>query len=91
MVWHPYEDDMRDFDDESGHTWRAGIDGRPGSDYKGRYHLVLRGGDGEDEVALTDVRWNSERSAARTLASMSVWELRRRLSTARGRANPERG
>ena len=79
---------MRDFEDEAGRTWRAGIDGRAGSDYKGRFHLVLRRGEGDDEVALTDVRWNSERTAARTLASMSVWELRRKLSAALGR---ERG
>ena len=41
---------------------------------------------GDDEVSLDDVRWNSERSAARTLETMSVVELRRRLRSARGRA-----
>jgi len=41
--------------------------------------------DSGDVVALQDVRWNSERSARRTVESMSVVELRRRLRSAEGR------
>jgi hypothetical protein len=40
---------------------------------------------GGGDVALVDVRWNSERTAERTLATMSVVELRRRLRSAQGR------
>jgi len=36
-------------------------------------------------VELRDIRWNSERSARRTLDTMSVVELRRRLRSAEGR------
>ena len=42
--------------------------------------------EGGDPVELTDVRWNNERTAQRTLDTMSVVELRRRLRSARGRA-----
>jgi hypothetical protein len=46
--------------------------------------LVLEG-EGDIQVELTDVRWNSERSARRTIKSMSLVELRRRLGSAIGR------
>jgi hypothetical protein len=60
---------------------------RVGTDYKGRFHLQMRPVDGapEEVVELVDVRWNSERTARRTLDSMSPVELRRRLRSARGR------
>jgi hypothetical protein len=79
---------MRNFDDRSGIPWTAYVVERPGSDYKGRFQLVLRrsAGSGE-EVPLDDVRWNSERTARRTLETMSVVELRRRLRSALGRAS----
>jgi hypothetical protein len=76
---------MRQFEDEAGLEWTADVTEASGVDYKGRFHLVMRAGD--DEVFLDDVRWNSERSAARTLETMSVVELRRRLRSARGRAS----
>lgn len=71
---------MRQFDDEQGRSWVATVEARPDGDYKGRYHLVLRPRDGNGgEVDLDDVRWNSERTAERTLETMSLLELRRRL------------
>lgn len=78
---------MRTFDDTSGATWVATVKERPGTDYKGRYFLLLRpeGADDEEGVALLDVRWNSRRTAERTLETMSDTELRRRLRLARGR------
>ena len=76
---------MRQFEDEAGRGWIADVTKTSGVDYKGRFHLVMRAG--EDEVSLDDVRWNSERSAVRTLETMSVVELRRRLRSARGRAS----
>lgn len=78
---------MRSFEDHEGREWVAGIGERPGADFKGRYYLVLRpSGAGEsDEIALQDVRWNSEKTARRTLESMSGVELRRRLRSASGR------
>jgi hypothetical protein len=77
---------MREFEDGDGVRWRAEVAERGGPDYKGRYHLVMTELDGTEVVALEDVRWNSERSADRTLGTMSEVELRRRLRSARGRA-----
>jgi len=78
---------MRRFEDQHGQVWQARVKARPGLDFKGRYYFVARpeGGGDADEVALGDVRWNSERTAARTLRTMSDVELRRRLRQARGR------
>ena len=75
---------MREFTDAEGRSWTATAATEESTDYKGRYHLVIEADDGE-LVELTDVRWNSERSARRTLDSMSVVELSRRLRSATGR------
>jgi hypothetical protein len=79
---------MRTFEDDQGHAWVATIRSRPGQDYKGRYYFFLTPENGGEEtgVALVDVRWNSERTARRTLETMSDVELRRRLRSAAGRA-----
>lgn len=79
---------MRTFEDVNGTVWVATVRERPGEDYKGRYHLTMRPEDGDGSVELVDVRWNSERTALRTLRTMSGVELRRRLRSARGRARP---
>jgi hypothetical protein len=78
---------MRSFRDESGSIWVATVRARPGRDYKGRYYFFVRPDSGSDEdgVALLDVRWNTERTAQRTLTTMSEVELRRRLTQAKGR------
>jgi hypothetical protein len=80
---------MRSFQDESGRTWIASVRERPGHDYKGRYSFVfaLEGDDVEEPIELADVRWNSLKTAERTLATTSDVELRRRLRSARGRAS----
>jgi hypothetical protein len=80
---------MRSFQDESGRTWIASVRERPGHDYKGRYSFVfaLEGDDGGEPIELADVRWNSLKTAERTLATTSDVELRRRLRSARGRAS----
>lgn len=80
---------MREFEDEQGRVWRVGVKALPGPDFKGRYLFVARPveGDAKRELALGDVRWNSERTARRTLETMSDVELRRRLRQAVGRAD----
>ncbi len=79
---------MRNFEDQEGVEWTACVAETPGPDYKGRYHLSMRRADGSGpEVSLGDVRWNSRRTAQRTLDTMSVVELRRRLRSALGRAS----
>lgn len=78
---------MREFTDGEGRAWVAAVQRLEGYDYKGRYYFVFRPADGEgDEVALTDIRWNTERTARRTLETMSLFELRRRLASALGRS-----
>ena len=79
---------MREFSDAQGRRWRASTREEPGTDYKGRFFLVLESLDAPagDVFELRDVRWNSERSAERTLATMSTVELRRRLRLALGRS-----
>jgi len=78
---------MRTFQDETGATWVAGVRERAGDDYKGRFCLVMaqEGGRPGDEVGLDDVCWNSEKTAKRTLLTMSDTELKRRLRSAAGR------
>lgn len=79
---------MRRFKDDSGNLWVASVREREGEDYKGRYWFVMvpDGGSEEEDLELTDVRWNSRKTAERTLSTMSEWELRRRLRSAMGRA-----
>ncbi len=79
---------MRDFQDETGQEWTATVGRREDADYKGAFFLVMTPSGEGDPVELTDVRWNSERTARRTLETMSVVELRRRLRSARGRSAP---
>lgn len=77
---------MREFTDSAGQSWIATAVADEGTDYKGRFHLVMNPSAGGDSVELHDVRWNSERTARRTLETMSVVELRRRLRAATGRS-----
>jgi hypothetical protein len=86
MTTNPVE--MREFTDEKGRSWTAGIRERPGLDFKGRYSFEARptGAGSEEAIELGDVRWNSEKTAFRTLKTMSEVELRRRLRSALGRA-----
>ena len=79
---------MRTFDDENGQVWVAAVRERTGPDYKGRYVFVAMPADAEKDagVELPDVRWNSLRTAERTLSTMSDVELRRRLRSALGRS-----
>lgn len=79
---------MREFTDQDGRSWTATVRETPGPDYKGRFYFVMAPQDDPSgEVALRDVRWNTERTAQRTLETMSVVELRRRLRSAAGRAS----
>lgn len=77
---------MKTFTDAAGRTWQAFVREEAGTDYKGRYHMVLKPEDGAgEEYPLEDVRWNTERTARRSLETMSGFELRRRLRAAVGR------
>ncbi len=80
---------MREFTDREGRGWIATAREEDGMDYKGRFYLVFQSGQESEaeveEFPLKDVRWNNERTARRTLETMSVVELRRRLRSALGR------
>jgi hypothetical protein len=81
---------MKEFTDAEGGRWRASAreDASKGVDYKGRLFLALErlGGPGGHALELPEVRWNSARTAERTIATMSIVELRRRLRSALGRS-----
>lgn len=83
---------MREFEDSDGNAWVATVRERPGPDYKGRFYFYLEpeGATGEESVSLLDVRWNSRKTAERTLETMSGVELRRRLRSALGRSSGRR-
>jgi len=85
---------MKEFTDATGARWRASAreDTAKGPDYKGRLVMVFEPADGRGSWALelSDVRWNSERTAERTIATMSTVELRRRLRSAIGRSAERR-
>ncbi len=79
---------MKEFTDGEGRRWVASAKEEESTDYKGRYVMVLMSEDGGEALPLRDVRWNSERTARRTIETMSDVELRRRLRLARGRSQP---
>ena len=79
---------MKEFTDGEGRRWTATAEEEESTDYKGRYHMVFEPDDGGEPLPLRDVRWNSERTARRTIETMSTVELRRRLRVARGRSVP---
>jgi hypothetical protein len=77
---------MKTFTDAAGRTWQPLVREEPGTDYKGRFVMVLRPVDGAgEEYPLEDIRWNTDRTARRTLETMSGFEFRRRLRLAVGR------
>jgi hypothetical protein len=85
---------VREFNDDHGNSWTATVSVRKGLDYKGRYSLVFHPtGEPEPLLNLADVRWNSEKTALRTVETMSEVELRRRLRWAvdRSKSRPSSG
>lgn len=78
---------MRKFNDALGNSWTATVAVREGLDFKGRYSLVFHPtGETDPLLTLDDVRWNSEKTALRTVETMSNVELRRRLRWALDRS-----
>lgn len=79
---------MKEFTDAEGRRWTASAEQEVSPDYKGRFYMVMEPADGGRALPLKDVRWNSEKTARRTIETMSEVELRRRLRAARGRSTP---
>lgn len=71
---------MKHFTGEDGREWVASAREEDSPRHHGRWYMTLGPADGDgDELALPEVRWQSRRAAERTLATMSDFELRRRL------------
>ena len=83
---------MKNFLDSDGGPWVATVRSQEGFDFKGRHYLYFHPEGEEDQgVELLDVKWNSQETAERTLATMSGVELRRRLRSACGRGGSGAG
>jgi hypothetical protein len=80
-----YETTMRSFTDVEGRAWVADVREEDTPRHHGRWYLVLRSADGGADYDLPEVRWQTRSSAERILDTMSTFELRRRLKTARAR------
>ena len=78
---------MREFTDEQGAVWSAFAAEEDTPRHHGRWYLVFHPVGAEVPLlAAPEVRWQSRASAERTLATMSLFELRRRLNGAERRA-----
>jgi len=83
---------MKAFMDQDGAAWVAGAREEQTSRHHGRWFLVFHPEGGEDQLlAMPEVRWQTRATAARTLRTMSDFELRRRLHVVRERAILEHG
>jgi len=74
---------MRSFTDSAGQAWVASTREEQTPRHHTRFFLVFRPEDGSGpEYPLPEVRWQTLATADRTIKSMSVFELRKRLGTA---------
>lgn len=79
---------MRKFTDERGRAWLADALEEDTPRHHGRWYLYFRPEETETpRLEMPDVRWQTLRSAERTLATMSVFDLRRRLAANARRAD----
>ena len=81
---------MKTFSDENGSSWVASAREEETPRHHTRWYLVFEGSDGA-VLATPEVRWQTRSTAARTLRTMSDFELRRRLRIVRERALLEPG
>ena len=70
---------MKRFTGEDGREWVAGAREEETPRHHGRWYMVIEPGDGGEELAIPEIRWQSRHTAERTLRTMSDFELRRRL------------
>jgi len=74
------------FEDESGRQWVAGTREEDTPRHHTRWYLVFHpAGQDDPIIPMSEVRWQTEETAERTLRTMSTFELRRRLHTALSR------
>lgn len=83
---------MKDFTDGHGNAWVATVTEEDTPRHHGRWYLVFHPAGAETpRLPVPEVRWQTEETAERTLATMSLFELRRRLSGMQRRAGAEAG
>lgn len=71
---------MREFTDAHGNVWVASAREEETPRHHGRWYLVFHpAGDEERVLPMPEVRWQTSATAERTLRTMSLFELRRRL------------
>lgn len=81
---------MRAFDDLHGRPWVASAREEDTPRHHGRWYLVFHPeGSTTPELAMPEVRWQSRVSAERTLRTMGLWELQRRLHWLLDRETPD--
>lgn len=74
---------MTRFTGEDGREWVATTREEDTPRHHGRWYLVLHPADSHaPELAIPEIRWKTRHTAERTLATMSTFELRRRLRIA---------
>lgn len=77
---------MRTFVDSEGGSWVASAREENTPRHHGRWYLVVHPANAPDRLMpMPEVRWQTRASAERTLRTMSVFELRRRLGLLRRR------
>lgn len=87
---------MKSFTSDDGREWVVGAREEDVPRHHGRWYMVMQPADAASTdpapaLALPEVRWSSRHTAERTLATMSDFELRRRLRMAAGReGSPDR-
>jgi hypothetical protein len=80
------EEGMQTFKDAEGGEWTASAREENTPRHHGRWYLVFHPeGDPAQLLPMPEVRWQTRASAERTLRTMSVFELRRRLGLVRRR------
>lgn len=78
---------MRDFTDEKGGLWTATAIEEDTPRHHGRWVLFFHPTSAETpRLPAPEVRWQSRPEAERTLATMSLFELRRKLDNVKRRA-----
>jgi hypothetical protein len=80
---------MRSFVDAQGDAWLATAVEEDTPRHHGRWYLIFHPeGDETRMIPVPEVRWQNRPTAERTLQTMSVFELRRRLQSLLGRSAP---
>lgn len=71
---------MRRFTDEEGREWIASAHEEETPRHHGRWYLVFEPADGAGAAhPMPEVRWQTRRTAERTIKTMAEHELRRRI------------